>query len=60
MCLMLALQKQQRPEDQQSEEEAASGGMPARCSDLCDSQKHVSSKVGVQWVLIDWSSVYST
>jgi hypothetical protein len=45
MCLMMALQKQLSPEDQQNEEEAASGGMPARCSDLCDPQKHVSSKV---------------
>lgn len=57
---MVALQKQQRLEDQQSEEEAASGGTPARCSDLCDPQKHVSSKVGVLWVLVDRSSVYST
>jgi hypothetical protein len=49
----MALQKQQRLEDQQSEEEAASGGTPARCSDLCDPQKHVSSKVGVLWVFVD-------
>ncbi|PNF36552.1 hypothetical protein B7P43_G15879 [Cryptotermes secundus] len=42
--LQVRKHKQQRPEDQQSEEEAASGGMPARCSDLCDPQKHVSSK----------------
>jgi hypothetical protein len=57
---MMALQKQQRLEDQQIEEEAASGGMPARCSDLCDPQKHVSSKVGDHWVHVDCSSVYST
>jgi hypothetical protein len=57
---MMALQKQQKPEDRQSEEEAASGETSARCSDLCDPQKHVSSKVGVHCVLLEQSSVYST
>jgi hypothetical protein len=46
-------------EQQQSEEEAVSGGTSAGCSDLCDPQKHVSSKVGVHWVLLDQNTVYS-
>lgn len=36
--------KQQKLEDQQSEEEAALGETSVRCSDLYDPQKHVSSK----------------
>ncbi|XP_021936184.1 spermatogenesis-associated protein 7-like isoform X2 [Zootermopsis nevadensis] len=38
------LHEQQKLQHQQSEEEVMSGRTSARCSDLCDAQKHVSSK----------------
>jgi hypothetical protein len=46
------LQEEEKPQDRQSEEEAVSGGMSARCSDVCD-----PSKVCIHWALLDQSSV---
>jgi hypothetical protein len=43
---MLVYFKEQEKQ-QPSEEEVMSGGTSARCSDVCDAQKHVSSKVGL-------------
>jgi len=38
------LHEQEKQQHQPSEEEVMSGGTSARCSDVCDAQKHVSSK----------------
>lgn len=38
------LHEQEKQQHEQSEEEVMSGGTSARCSDVCDAQKHVSSK----------------
>jgi hypothetical protein len=38
------LHEEEKQQHQPSEEEVMSGGTSARCSDVCDAQKHVSSK----------------
>jgi len=40
-------EQEQQQQQQPSEEEVMSGGTSARCSDVCDAQNHVSSKVGL-------------
>ena len=45
--MLVYLKEQEKQQHQPSEEEVTSGGTSARCSDVCDAPKHVSSKVGL-------------
>jgi hypothetical protein len=47
MLVYFKEQEKQQQQQQPSEEEVMSGGTSARCSDVCDAQNHVSSKVGL-------------